>query len=45
MSEYDQELIKFSYEKNLTNQDFYISKSNKHIFDFLEMWLNGTKNF
>ena len=45
MSEYDQELIKFSYEKNLTNQDFYISKSNKHIFDFLEMWPKWNKKF
>ena len=45
MSEYDQELIKFSYEKNLTNQDFYISKSNKHIFDFLNMWPKWNKKF
>ena len=37
--------IKFDYDKNLSNDDFVISKSNKHIFEFLDMWPKWEKNF
>ena len=40
MNEIDQKIIKFDYEKNFKNEDFYISKSNKHIFDLLVKWPN-----
>ena len=41
----DQTIIKFDYDKNLRNEDFYLSKSNKHVFDFLNLWPKWEKNF
>ena len=41
----DQTIIKFNYDKNFKNEDFYLSKSNKHVFDFLNMWPKWEKNF
>ncbi len=40
-----QQIIKFNYDKNFGNDDFYISKSNQHIFDLLNRWPNWEKNF
>ena len=34
MRDSDQTIIKFHYDKNFNNEDFYLSKSNKHVFDF-----------
>ncbi len=45
MRDLDQTIIKFDYDKNLKNEDFYLSKSNKHIFDFLNIWPKWEKNF
>ena len=45
MRDINQKIIKFNYEKNFNNDDFYISKSNKHIFDFLKSWPKWEKNF
>ena len=45
MRDLNQEIIKFDYEKNFKNEDFYISKSNKHIFDLLNQWPKWEKNF
>ena len=45
MRDLDQSIIKFDYEKNFNDNDFYISKSNKHVFDFLNMWPKWEKNF
>ena len=45
MRDTDQQIIKFDYEKNLSNEDFFISKSNKHIFDLLNSWPRWEKNF
>ena len=45
MSEFDQEIIKFDYEKNFKDDDYYISKTNKHIYDLLNKWPNWEKNF
>lgn len=45
MSEFDQEIIKFDYEKNFKDDDYYISKTNKHIYDLLNKWPHWEKNF
>ncbi len=45
MSDTKQTIIKFDYEKNFQREDFYISKSNKHVFDFLNLWPKWEKNF
>ena len=45
MRDIDQTIIKFDYDKNFKNDDFYLSKSNKHIFDFLNMWPKWERNF
>ncbi|MBD1141252.1 DNA replication protein [Pelagibacterales bacterium SAG-MED39] len=45
MREFDQKIIKFDYDKNLTNDDFYVSKSNEHVFNFLNNWPNWNKKF
>ena len=45
MRDLNQQIIKFDYEKNFKNEDFYLSKSNKHIFDLLNQWPKWEKNF
>ena len=40
----DQKIIKFTHEKNLKDSDFFVSKSNKHVHDFLLSWPNWEKN-
>ena len=45
MRDTNQTIIKFNYDKNLSKDDFVISKSNKHIFEFLDMWSKWEKNF
>ena len=45
MRDLDQTIIKFDYDKNLKNDDFYVSKSNKHVFDFLNIWPKWERNF
>ena len=45
MSDTKQTIIKFDYEKNFQSEDFYISTSNKHVFDFLNLWPKWEKNF
>ena len=40
----DQKIIKFKHEKNLKDSDFFVSKSNKHVHDFLLSWPNWEKN-
>ncbi len=41
----NQLIIKFDYEQNFKDDDFYVSSSNKHIFTFLNQWPNWEKNF
>ena len=41
----NQEIIKFEYSQNFRDEDFYVAKSNKHIFDFLNKWPSWEKNF
>ncbi|MDA9759074.1 DnaA/Hda family protein [Candidatus Pelagibacter sp.] len=45
MKDLDQEIIKFKYEGNFKEDDFYVSKSNKQIFDLLNKWPKWEKNF
>ena len=45
MKETNQNIIKFNYENNLKKDDFFVSKSNKHIFDLLNSWPRWEKNF
>ena len=45
MKDLNQEIIKFDYGQNFTDDDFYVSKSNRHIFDLLIKWPEWEKNF
>ena len=45
MKEYNQEIIKFDYEKDFEDKDFYVSKSNEHIISLLNNWPKWEKNF
>ena len=45
MRDLNQTIIKFDYDKNLKNEDFYLSKSNKHVFNFLNIWPKWERNF
>jgi len=45
MKKLNQSIIKFDYEKNFKVDDFYISNSNKHIFNLLNNWPKWEKNF
>ena len=45
MRELNQKIIKFDYENNFKNEDFYVSKSNQHIFNLLNNWPKWEKNF
>src|SRR5210317_866514 len=45
MTDLNQLIIKFDYEKNFKDDDFYVSKSNKTVFDTLSNWPKWEKNF
>ena len=45
MKDIDQKIIKFNYDDNFKEDDFYVSKSNKQIFDLLNKWPKWEKNF
>ncbi len=45
MRESNQTIIKFNYDKNYKSRDFFLSKSNKHVFNFLDKWPKWEKNF
>tara|TARA_B100001057_G_scaffold131425_1_gene130686 strand:+ start:975 stop:1637 length:663 start_codon:yes stop_codon:yes gene_type:complete len=45
MRDTNQTLIKFDYDKNFKNSDFVLSKSNKHIYNFLDRWPKWERNF
>ena len=45
MKDYNQLIIKFDYDKNFKDDDFYVSNSNTHIFNLLEKWPKWEKNF
>ena len=45
MKDLNQQILKFNYEQNFKDDDFYVSKSNNHIFEFLNKWPKWEKNF
>tara|TARA_A100000164_G_scaffold369908_1_gene395223 strand:- start:388 stop:1050 length:663 start_codon:yes stop_codon:yes gene_type:complete len=45
MRDLNQLIIKFDYDQNFKDDDFYISKSNEHAFNLLNKWPNWEKNF
>ena len=45
MKDLNQLIIKFDYEQNFKDQDFYVSKSNEYPFKLLESWPKWEKNF
>jgi len=45
MSNLNQLILKFDYEQNFTDDDFYVSDSNNHIFSLLNQWPKWEKNF
>ncbi len=45
MTNLNQLIIKFDYEQNFKDDDFYVSNSNKHVFTFLNQWPMWEKNF
>ena len=45
MKNLNQLIIKFDYEQNFKDQDFYVSKSNEYPFKLLESWPKWEKNF
>tara|TARA_B100000242_G_scaffold293074_1_gene270097 strand:- start:1271 stop:1942 length:672 start_codon:yes stop_codon:yes gene_type:complete len=45
MNEFNQKIIKFEYEKNLTQNDFFVTKSNQHVFKLINDWPKWEKKF
>ena len=45
MKNLNQQILKFDYNQNFTDDDFYVSKSNQHVFDLLNKWPLWEKNF
>ncbi len=45
MKNLNQQILKFDYEQNFKDQDFYVSISNQHSFDLLNNWPKWEKKF
>jgi len=45
MTNLNQQILKFDYEQNFKDQDFYVSNSNEHSFTLLNSWPKWNKNF
>ena len=45
MKSLNQEILKFDYDQNFKDQDFYVSKSNEFSFHLLNSWPKWEKNF
>ena len=45
MKDLNQLLLDFNYQQNFKDDDFYVSKSNFHIFEMLNKWPKWEKNF
>ena len=41
----NQQILKFDYEQNFKDQDFYVSNSNQHSFNLLNSWPKWDKKF
>ena len=45
MRDLNQQIIKFNHEQNFKDDDFYVSKSNKHVFSLINKWPKWEKIF
>ena len=45
MKSLNQQILKFDYEQNFKDQDFYVSNSNEHSFSILNSWPKWEKKF
>ena len=45
MNNLNQKIIKFGYEKNFNDEDFFISKSNEHVLKLINRWPKWEKTF
>ena len=45
MKNLNQQILKFDYDQNFKDQDFYVSDSNEHSFSLLNSWPKWEKNF
>ena len=45
MKDLNQLLLNFDYQQNFKDDDFYVSKSNSHVFEMLKRWPKWEKNF
>ena len=45
MRDTNQTIIKFDHDKNFKNEDFFLSKSNQHVLEFLNTWPKWERNF
>ena len=45
MTNLNQQILKFDYDQNFKDQDFYVSNSNEHSFSLLSSWPKWDKNF
>ena len=45
MTNLNQQILKFDYDQNFKDQDFYVSNSNQHSFTLLNSWPKWEKNF
>ena len=45
MNKLNQLILNFDHEQNFKDDDFYVSSSNKYVFDLLNKWPKWEKNF
>ncbi len=45
MTNLNQQILKFDYDQNFKDQDFYVSNCNEHSFRLLNSWPKWDKNF
>ncbi len=45
MKNLNQQILKFDFDQNFKDQDFYVSRSNEHSFRLINSWPKWEKNF
>ena len=45
MNNLNQLILSFDYEQNFKNLDFYVSKSNSHVFNLINNWSTRNEKF
>ena len=45
MNKLNQLILNFNFEQNFKNLDFYVSKSNEHVFDLINNWPKNKEKF